>query len=130
GGAADNTRPPSAQENRGGGWQRFGAPARQSGGAVQPDAGRRSEQNETENTRPKEAAPMERPPQQQQPQQNRGNWQRFGEPGGSARPAAPSPRSDYQGGAQSNPGSRYGQPGGSVVRERPSAPEYSAPRYS
>src|SRR6185369_4525936 len=94
------------------------------------DAGRRFGSNATENTRPQAAAPMERPQQQQQPQQSRGNWQRFGEPGGSARPAAPSPRADYNGGAQSNPGSRYGQGGGSVVRERPSAPQYSAPRYS
>ena len=101
-------------------------------GALPPqaDAGRRFGSNATENTRPQAAAPMERPQQQQQPQQNRGNWQRFGEPGGSARPAAPSPRSNFKEAAQSNPGSRYGQPGGSVVRERPSAPQYSAPRYS
>jgi len=148
--ALQNTRPqaPAAPVDRGGGWQRFGSPGnapRQdymprseprgnpgNGGFGMPqrynapvenrgefnNAWRGAQTPSLQNTRPQApAAPVDRG----------GGWQRFGSPGNAPRQDY-TPRSEPRG----NPGNggfgmpqRYNAP---VVRERPNAPSYSAPR--
>jgi uncharacterized protein DUF6600/FecR-like protein len=145
-GSAPAVNSPRGGENTNG-FRRFGTPAGQSA----------PQMNGSPNASPGQAMRNDRPSQvtrpQQQPQvsqpaaprnENRGGWNRFGSPGNSGnsgnQPAAP--RQEFRQNPQPNDRPRNFSPGGGggsgrsqeplriqppVVRERPSAPRYSAP---
>jgi hypothetical protein len=123
------------------GFRRFGSPAGQNGTSqANPQAAQRVERNGFGNTGNggQQAAPRnDRPAGAQQ-----GGWNRFGTPGNSApQPPRQEYRQNYQQNnnrpqsnpAPSNNGANRQQPlriAPPVVRERPSTPQYQAPRQS
>jgi hypothetical protein len=147
-------------QNDGSGWRRFGSPSgqpgnsqgsvlRSDGNGVRGTGQNQIMRNDARNDR--QAPSVNQAPRND----NRGGWQRFGSPGGSnnAPPQQPqqsapaAPRQEYRNNPRSDGNSqpynqRYNQPSGGysrqeslrmappVVRERPSAPSYSAPRQS
>jgi hypothetical protein len=127
----------SPQTNDAAGWRRFGSPS------GQPAAGQGNQPSVNRNGGTGTNPAVRNDRQSSSPQ---GGWQRFGAPGGGSNapsqgqsPAAP--RQNYNSSPNSQ-GQRYNTPSGGssrqeslriappVVRERQSAPSYSAPRQS